>query len=108
MESILKKLDFSAHSVRSVKGKIFPDIICKLSIEDFHNLGINYSNAILSLKIACCTFGSYTPKRDCHTNKSVIPKIFVEKNQGEFTVRKTSAIAGISERRIYRRMTEYD
>ena len=41
MEEILKKLDLSAHSVRFVEEKICPDIVWKLSIEDFHNLGIN-------------------------------------------------------------------
>ena len=109
MKEILKKLDLSAHSVRFVEEKISPDIACKLSIEDFHNLGINDRNAIMSLRIACSTFGSYTPRRGCHTNKFVIPKIFLENLiQEGFTVREISAIAGVSERTIYRRMTEYD
>ena len=69
MEEILKKLDLSAHSVRFVEEKISPDIVCKLSIEDFHNLGINNRNVIMSLRIACSTFGSYTPKRGFHTNE---------------------------------------
>ena len=77
-KEILKKLDLSAHSVRFVKEQISPDIVCKLSIEDFHNLGINDCNVIMSLRIGCSTFGSYTPKRGCHTNKFVIPKIFLE------------------------------
>ena len=76
MEEILKKLDLSARSVRFVEEKISPDIVCKLSIENYHNLGINDRNAIVSLRIACSTFGSYTPKRGCNTNKFVIPKIF--------------------------------
>ena len=109
MEEILKKLDLSAHSVRFVKEKISSDIVCKLSLEDFHNLGINDHNAIMSLRIACSTFGRYTPKRGCHTNKFVIRKIFLENLiQEGFTVRELSAIAGVSERTIYRRMTEYD
>ena len=62
MEEILKKLDLSAHSVRFVEEKISPDIVRKLSIEDFHNLGINDSNAIMSLNIAWSTLGSHTPK----------------------------------------------
>ena len=66
MEEILKKLDLSAHSVRFVEEKISPDIICKLSIEDFHNLGINDRNAIMSLRIACSKFGSNIPKRSCN------------------------------------------
>ena len=110
-EEILKKLDLSAHSVRFVEEKISPDIVCKLLIEDFHNLGINDRNAIMSLRISCSTFGSYThtPKRGCHTNKFVIPKIVLENLIEEgFTVREISAIAGVSERTIYRRMTEYD
>ena len=78
MEEILKKLDLSGHLVRFVEEKISPDTVCKLSIEHIHNLGINDSNAIMSLRIACSTFGSYTPKRSCHTNKFVIPKIFLE------------------------------
>ena len=54
-------------------------------------------------------FGSYTPRRGCHANKFVIPKIFLENLiQEGFTVREISAIAGVSERTIYRRMTEYD
>ena len=80
MEENLKNLDLSAHSVRFVEEKISPDIVCKLSIEDFHNLGINDRNAIMSLRIACSTFGSYyTPKRRCRINKFVIPKIFLKK-----------------------------
>ena len=48
-------------------------------------------------------------KRGCHTNKFVIPKIFLENLiQEGFTVREISTIAGVSERTIYRRMTEYD
>ena len=109
MEEILKKLDFSAHSARFVEEKISPDTVCKLSIEDFHNLGINDRNAIMCLGIACSTFGSCTPRRGCHTNKFVILKIFLENLiQEGFTVREISAIAGVSERSIYRRMTEYD
>ena len=77
MEEMLKKLDLSAHSVRFVEEKISPDIVSKSSIEDFHNFGINDRNAIMSLRIVCSTFGSYTPKRGCHTNKFIIPKIFL-------------------------------
>ena len=55
------------------------------------------------------TFGSSFPKRDCHTNKFFIPKIFLENLiQEGFTVREISAIAVVSEMTIYRRMTEYD
>ena len=75
MEEILKKLDLSAHSVRFVEEKISPDIVCKLSIEDFHDLGIDDHNAIMPLRIACSTFGSYTSKRVHHTDKFVIPNI---------------------------------
>ena len=106
----LSSLQVSCKRVlRFVEEKISPDIVRKLSIEDFHNLGINDRNAIMSLRIACSTFGSYTPKRCCHTSKCVIPKIFLENLiQEGFTVREISAIAGVSERTIYRRMTEYD
>ena len=90
------------HGVRFVEEKISPDIVCQLSIEDFHNLGINDRNAIMSLKIAASTFGSYCPKRGCHTNKFVISKIFFENLiQEGFTAREISAIAGVSERTIY-------
>ena len=109
MEEILKMLDLSAHSVKFVEEKIFPYIVCKLLIEDFHNLGINDRNTIMSLRIACSTFGSYTPKRGCHTNKFVIPKIFLENLiQEGFTVPEISAKAAVSKRTIYKRMTEYD
>ena len=83
--------------------------MCKLSIEIFHNLGINDRNSIMSLRTACSTFGSYTLRSGCHTNKFVVPKIFLENLiQEGFTVREISTIAGVSERTIYRRMTEYD
>ena len=109
IKEILKKIDLSAHSVKFVKEKISPDIVCKLSKEDLHNVGVNDRNAIMSLRMACSTFGSYTPRRGCHTNKFVIPRIFLENFiQEGFTVREISAIAGVSERTIYRRMAEYD
>ena len=109
IKEILKKIDLSAHSVKFVKEKISPDIVCKLSKEDLHNVGVNDRNAIMSLRMACSTFGSYTPRRGCHTNKFVIPRIFLENLiQEGFTVREISAIAGVSERTIYRRMEEYD
>ena len=62
MEEILKKLDLSVHSVRFVEEKISPDIVCKLSIEDFHNLGINDRNAIMSLRTACSYLVVILPK----------------------------------------------
>ena len=109
IKEILKKIDLSAHSVKFVKEKISPDIVCKLSKEDLHNVGVNDRNAIMSLRMACSTFGSYTPRRGCHTNKFVIPRIFLENLiQEGFTVREISAIAGVSERTIYRHMAEYD
>lgn len=75
----MKRLDVSLHRVGYVKEKVYTDIICKLSIiEDFHNLGINDRNAIMALRIAYSTFGSYTPKTGCHTDKFVIPKTFLE------------------------------
>ena len=73
MEEILKELDLSVLSARFAEEKISPDIVCKLSIEDFHNLGINDRNATIALRIACSAFDSYTPKRGSHTNKFVIP-----------------------------------
>ena len=107
IKEILEKLDLSAHSVRFVREKISPDLICKLLIEDFHDLGINDCNAIMSLRIVCSTFGSCNPKKGCHTNKFFILKIFLENLiQEGFIVRETSAIAGVSERTIYRRMTK--
>ena len=109
MEEILKKLDLSVHSARFVKKKISPDIVCKLSIKNFHNPGINDRNATIALTIACSTFDSYTPKKGSHTNKFVIPQIFLENLiQEGFTVRVISAITGVSEKTICRRMTEYD
>ena len=75
--------------------------MCKLSIEIFHNLGINDRNSIMSLRTACSTFGSYTLRSGCHTNKFVVPKIFLENLiQEGFTVREISTIAGVSERTI--------
>ena len=80
-----------------------------MSIEHIHNLGINDSNAIMSLRIACSTFGSYTPKRGCHTKKFVIPKIFLENLiQEGFTVKEISTITGVSESASYRHMTKHD
>ena len=109
IKEMLKKIDLSAHSVKFVEEKISADIVCKLSKEDLHNVGVNDRNAIMSLRMACSTFGSYTPRRGCHTNKFVIPRIFLENLiQEGFTVREISAIAGVSERTIYRRMAEYD
>ena len=40
IKEILKKIDLSAHSVKFVEEKISPDIVCRLSKEDLHNLGV--------------------------------------------------------------------
>ena len=73
------------------RKKTSPGIVCKLSIEDFHNLGINDHNAIMSLRGAFPTFASYTTRRGCYTNKFAISKIFLENMiQEGFTVRKIS------------------
>ena len=66
----------------------------------------------MSLRIACSILHLVVilPKEvvTLHTT-FVIPKIFLESLiQEGFTVREISAIAGVSERTIYRRMTEYD
>ena len=73
------------------RKKTSPGIVCKLSVEDFHNHGINDRNDIMSLRIACSTFGSYTTRRGCYSNKFAIPKIFLENViQEGFAVRKIS------------------
>ena len=55
----------------------------------------------MSLRIVFSTFVSYT--------LFVISKNFFENLfQEEFTVRGISAIAGVSERTIYKRLTKYD
>ena len=71
MDDVLKKLA-PGHRARFIKEYISTDIVCYLSVEDFLKLGLIDCNAIIPLRIACSTFGLYTPQRAIRTNKFAI------------------------------------
>ena len=59
---------------------ISPDIIPKLSLREFQELGITDRGVIMKLRTKCVVFGSFSPAttRTCGAPKFIIPKGVLE------------------------------
>ena len=108
MARILKKVDLEGLVEAFRKEDITPDIVCKLTIEEFKQLGLLDRNSIMKLRVECSTFGGFVPRKAIHTNKFEIPKQLLENLVEEgFTNKEISEIVSVSERTIYRRISEF-
>ena len=109
---ILKKLHMEHLNPMFVAEKISPDVVCKLSLEEFKQLGLVNHSDIMKLRVSCSSYGGFRPIRDQKTAgspKFVIPKHLLENLMEEgFTIKEISRIISVSERTVYRRMLEYD
>ena len=87
-----------------------PDIICKLSLQEFAMLGINNRQDIMALRIACSTHGEKPPAMlysFCGAPQFLIPKSVLECwLDQDFTITEISRLF-VSESTVYRRMREY-
>ena len=93
--------------------KITPDIVGKLSLSDFKELGMQSHSNIMALQLECIKYGSDTPRRkqnrlQCGAPQFDIPKSILECYlDQDFTINEISKLLSVSESTIYRQMRHY-
>ena len=111
MSSVLKKVNLGSLSGKFEREKITPDLVCKLSLQDLESLGVTSRSDVMALRIECSTFGGRVPKKFqaiCGAPSFSIPKCVLENLLEEgFTISEIATILSVSERTIYRRMSQF-
>ena len=111
MSSVLKKVNLGSLSEKFEREKITPDLVCKLSLQDLESLGVTSRSDVMALRIECSTFGGQVPKKiqaSCGAPSFSIPKCVLENLLEEgFTISEIATILSVSERTIYRRMSQF-
>lgn len=82
-----------------------------LSVHKMNQLSISNRIDMLNLQMACCTYGSKKPKRECLGFGAPgfnIPKSVLENHLEEgFKIRRIASMLSVSESTVYRRMQTY-
>ena len=111
MSSVLRKLNLDNLISRFKEEKISPDIVCKLSLLELKELGLQSHSDIMALRIACVTFGAEQPRKiasACGPPTFDIPKSVLECYlEEDFTISEIASMMSVSESTIYRRMRLY-
>ena len=93
--------------------KITPDIVGKLSLNEFKELGIQNRANIMALRLECTKYGSEKPQRSKLENQCGAPQFdipcsvlecYIEQN---LKISEISKILSVSESTIYRKMKQY-
>ena len=61
MSGVLEKLHLGHHNEKFTVEEITPDIVCHLSLYEFHQLGIINVRDVMALRIECIKYGVRTP-----------------------------------------------
>ena len=105
ISGILRKIDLEGLVESFYEENVTPDIVCKLTIEDFEKLGIKDRSLIIKLRIECSTFRSFSLPKGYKTNKFQISKqLLANLIEEGFTNNEIPGIICFSERTIYRRI----
>lgn len=110
MQRILEKLGFGALTVRFIDQRITPDIVCKLSLYEFYQLGLHNPSEIMSLRIECTKYGTTKPSRSYNEGVHAvfeIPKEVLESLLEDFLISEIATMLSVSESTIFRRMRRY-
>ena len=111
MSSVLKKVNLGSLSEKFEREKITPGLVCKLSLQDLESLGVTSRSDVMALRIECSSFGGQVPKKiqaNFGAPSFSIPKCVLENLLGEgFTISEIATILSVSERTIYRRMSQF-
>ena len=111
MKCILEKLCLGSLTQQFSNQKVTPDIVCMLSLCEFHQLGVNTSSEIMALRMECTRYGCVKPvKKRIHGEyaKFEIPKEILENFLDEdFLVSEIATMLSVSESTIYGRMRSY-
>ena len=111
MQAILSNLGMQ-HSIQKFEMEnISPDIVCRLSAHHLERLGIPNRSDMMRLRTECVRYGPAKPQRvnnECGSPKFNIPKCFIENAlENNFKISEISKLLSVSERTVYRRMSEY-
>ena len=112
MASVLRRLKLDHLIDKFISEKITPDLVGKLSLNDFRELGVHNRNEIMKLRIECSKYGSNQPSRNvrngCGAPVFEIPRsvleCYLEQN---LKIEEICKILSVSESTIYRRMRQY-
>ena len=63
-----KKIDLDGLVQIFCEEHFTPDIVCKLTTQDFKKLGLKDWSLIMKLRIECSTYGSLSPPKGYKTN----------------------------------------
>jgi hypothetical protein len=90
---------------------ISPDIVCRLSTHHLERLGFPNRSDMMRLRTECVRYGPAKPLRvnnKCGSPQFEIPKCFIENAlENNFKITEISKLLSVSERTVYRRMSEY-
>ena len=113
MEHVLTGLNLDHFIEKFNAEKITPDIVGKLSLNEFKELGIQNRANIMALRLECTKYGSEKPQRSKLENQCGAPQFdipysvlecYIEQN---LKISEISKILSVSESTIYRRMKQY-
>eukprot|EP00112_Aurelia_sp_Birch-Aquarium-sp1_P022602 Seg6421.1 transcript_id=Seg6421.1/GoldUCD/mRNA.D3Y31 product="hypothetical protein" protein_id=Seg6421.1/GoldUCD/D3Y31 len=112
MSSILDNLGLSQVKTMFSEQKITPDIVGKLSLVEFAELGLTSRKSIMELRVECTVYGKEKPRKEANPTggapKFTIPKEIIQELIDEgFTIGDMAKMLSVSERTIYRRMSDY-
>ena len=112
MIAILQNLGLSDVVNKFTAEKVTPDIVPKLSLVEFSQLGVTSRQKIMDLRVKCRVFSSTLPEtiNGCNggASKFVIPRRVLSSLIEEgFSIKDASLLLGVSERTVYRRMHEF-
>lgn len=106
MEEILLKLGFNSLVLRFNEEKITPDLVCKLSKFELLSLGLGSPSDIMKLRLECLKYGSLVSMRGSDFKIRYEIGEEVLENLMELGS-DMSKLLSVSERTIFRRMTQY-
>lgn len=78
MSGILKKIDLKRLVESFYIEDITPDIVWKLTIDDFEKLGLKDRSLIMRLRIECSKFGSFSSQKKDTRQVNQLPKQLLE------------------------------
>ncbi|KAL3841724.1 hypothetical protein ACJMK2_019830 [Sinanodonta woodiana] len=111
MLSVLKKVGLEEYAGNFDKLKVSPDIVCFLSAQELHELGLSRKEEMVKLRMECIKYGANRLQR--RSNKSgppefVIPKCILQNLIDDgFLISDIAKLLTVSESAVYRRMRQY-
>lgn len=107
MERVLKKVNLEMYLGRFKEEKISPDVVNKLSKNDFKTLGIINSSDIMKIRIESIVF-SREKKQGTSMTTEVSKNTLETLLEAGFSVRDMATLLSVSERTLYRRFSQYN